>query len=193
MAFEIPLDADRVDDFNLFSTLIRAPVIGTLFWMFGGNSSKGGQQNYNNDDDDEGRDFSLDDNLLYEDSSFILQSSVSRKGECCNRQHHATTLKKAVPSLIASEISESEIVESLDAVSLYGYTGSYSSNYSTGIGKKELSWSDDVGKNLIITEAEVSQQRRTNTVCFCTFWWCTVVRFDVAFQMRHGIKFSIPL
>ncbi len=150
MAFEIPLDADQVDDLNLFSTLVRAPVIGTLLWIFGSSKS----QNC----DDEVREPCIDDDVCDDDSDAQNQSSAT-KGVCKTRQH-GQSLKKAAPSLIGSEISETELVDSLDAVSLYGYTGTYSSNYTSGAPKKELSWSDDVGKNLVVYEAEVR-----NTTC----------------------------
>ena len=148
MAFEIPLEADQVDDLNLFSTLVRAPVIGTLLWIFG-SQSKG--QNQNGDEDV--REPCIDDNLCDDESDARNQSSAT-KGVCKTRQH-GQSLKKAAPSLIGSEISEAELVDSLDAVSLYGYSGTYSSNYTSGAPKKELSWSDDVGKNLVVYEAEV--------------------------------------
>ena len=154
MAFEIPLDADQVDDLNLFSTLVRAPVIGTLLWIFG--SSRGqGQRG-----DDDVREQYIDDGAYDDESN---HQSSSTKGEYKSRQQ-TQPLKKAAPSLIGSEISETELVESLDAVSLYGYTGSYSSTFTSNAPKKELSWSDDVGKNLVIYEAEVR-----NATCIVNF------------------------
>lgn len=147
MAFEIPLDADKVDDLNIFSTLVRAPVIGTLMWMFGG--AKGQQH----DGDEEIREHCLE----YDDGDEYYDNSISnhQSGTKYSKQY-APTLKKAAPSLLGSEISESELVESLDAVSLYGYAGSHLSNYNTTttMPKKELSWSDDVGKNLVVYEDE---------------------------------------
>jgi hypothetical protein len=168
MAFEIPLDADRVDGLNVFSTLMHAPVIGTLFWMFGGGSKGNDQQQH---DCDDGDDVMIqhrldDDENEYEYSTYYEQLTEGRRGACYNRQHHGASLKKAAPSLIGSEISEAELVESLDAVSLYGYAGSYSLNYNSGIGKKKLSWSDDVGKNLVIYETEVSGKTRKCALLF---------------------------
>jgi hypothetical protein len=153
MAFEIPLDADQVDDLNLFSTLVRAPVIGTLLWIFG--SSKGQSQRV----DDEVKEQFIDDSTYVVESN---QQTSATNGDSKIRQH-TNSLKKAAPSLIGSVISEAELVDSLEAVSLYGYTGSYSSNYTSGAPKKELSWSDDVGKNLVIYETEV---RRQHLYCF---------------------------
>jgi len=40
MAFDTPLEADRPAQLNLLHTFIRAPVIGTLMWIFGGDVAK---------------------------------------------------------------------------------------------------------------------------------------------------------
>jgi hypothetical protein len=40
MAFDRPLEADQVDDLNLFSMLLRAPILGTLIWILGGDTSR---------------------------------------------------------------------------------------------------------------------------------------------------------
>lgn len=40
MAFERPIEADRVEDLGLFSSFIRAPVVGTILWLLGGEDAK---------------------------------------------------------------------------------------------------------------------------------------------------------
>ena len=40
MAFDTPLEADRPAQLNLLHTFMRAPVIGTLMWIFGGDVAK---------------------------------------------------------------------------------------------------------------------------------------------------------
>jgi hypothetical protein len=40
MAFERPLEADRVEDLGLFSSFLRAPVVGTILWLLGGEDAK---------------------------------------------------------------------------------------------------------------------------------------------------------
>ena len=40
MAFDRPIEADRVDDLGLFSTFIRAPVVGTILWLLGADDAK---------------------------------------------------------------------------------------------------------------------------------------------------------
>lgn len=36
MAFEHPIEADRVEDLGLFASFMRAPVVGTIMWFLGG-------------------------------------------------------------------------------------------------------------------------------------------------------------
>lgn len=35
MAFNRPIDADRVDDLGLLSSILRVPIIGPIFWVIG--------------------------------------------------------------------------------------------------------------------------------------------------------------
>lgn len=36
MAFDQPIEADKPDDLGFISSFIRAPVVGTIMWLFGG-------------------------------------------------------------------------------------------------------------------------------------------------------------
>ena len=40
MAFDTPLEADRPGEINLLNTFVRAPVVGTLMWIFGGDVAR---------------------------------------------------------------------------------------------------------------------------------------------------------
>lgn len=40
MAFDTPLEADRPGELNLLNALVRAPVVGTLMWIFGGDAAR---------------------------------------------------------------------------------------------------------------------------------------------------------
>ena len=40
MAFDRPIEADRVEDLGLFSSFIRAPLVGTILWLLGGDEAK---------------------------------------------------------------------------------------------------------------------------------------------------------
>ena len=40
MAFEQRIEADQVEDLSLFSSFLRAPVVGTILWLLGGEDAK---------------------------------------------------------------------------------------------------------------------------------------------------------
>ena len=40
MAFDRPIEADRVEDLGLFASFLRAPVVGTILWLLGGEEAK---------------------------------------------------------------------------------------------------------------------------------------------------------
>ena len=40
MAFERPLEADRVDDIGFLSSFVRAPIVGPIMWMLGGDMAR---------------------------------------------------------------------------------------------------------------------------------------------------------
>lgn len=140
MAFEVPLDADRVDDSNLFSTFVRAPLIGTILWILGGNKQE----------EDEARE-KLHGDL--DPTTTTIQHQSSSMKRPCSKQRSA--LKKAAPSLLGSDISDvGEVRESLESMCLYQET---LSKYIPGLPKKELSWSDESGRELVDYGKEVSR------------------------------------
>ena len=51
MAFDRPLEADRVDDLGLLSAFVRAPVLGPIMWILGKKLTDSGK----NDEDKENR------------------------------------------------------------------------------------------------------------------------------------------
>jgi hypothetical protein len=160
MAFEVPLEADRVDDLNFFSTVWRAPVIGTIFWILGGDKARrveeeqetkdlhpsaGGDSVDGGDDRDAG--FSQEERLSAA-ADDNMKRSFSRR----------SSLKKNTPSLADSEVSElADVGESLEGLSL--------SKGKHGHRKKELSWSDESGKDLAEIIHEVSYYMH------CLLWW----------------------
>jgi hypothetical protein len=190
MAFEVPLEADRVDDLNLFSTFVRAPVIGTLLWILGGNKAKEEeereQQQHKLGEDDSSFENNSNDDLM--NKAQMKRSFSKRSGG----------LKKTAPSLIGSEISDmGEIRESLDTLAL---DGELSSDKLNGQFKKELSWSDESGRgDLVQYVDEVGQgcdafwhlkQRGfafPGTACSVSCCdACTIPRYNPAFWMNEN-------
>lgn len=47
MAFDRPLEADKVDDLGLLSSFVRAPILGPLVWILGRNMEKSHSQDEN--------------------------------------------------------------------------------------------------------------------------------------------------
>jgi len=141
MAFEVPLEADRVDDLNFFATLVRAPVIGTLQWILG-------VRGKDEDDPEEVHMEALDE-------ATENQYSTANNHPTMKRSKRAGGLKKAAPSLIGSEISDiGEVRESMDALCLEHepstrYYENVPGSFKT---KKSLSWSDESGRDLVVNK-----------------------------------------
>lgn len=131
MAFDRPIEADRVDDLNLFSTFIRAPVIGTLMWILGGRQAQ--------EEEDEQKEFQA----TLEVSTKTTSCQYSKTG---NRK---SALRKRSPCMVASDVScESRVDDLMDCSdgSSDGFHDAPSSTLSRR--KKELSWSDESGMRL---------------------------------------------
>ena len=154
MAFEVPLEADRVDDLNFFSTIVRAPVIGTLQWLLGGRSKDAHGL------EEPGLE-ALDHEKSDNQHSFANNATIKRS-------KRAGALKKAPPSLVGSEISDiCEVRESFDTMCVEHGPFYSSTRYASGssfTGKKSLSWSDESGKDLVVNK--VSNSTIAAACCF---------------------------
>lgn len=128
MAFERPIEADRVDDFSLIGTFIRAPVVGTLMWILGGNRAREEEEEQSRvSTSEEGNSPS---NPLYGTS----------------RRHKKMPLKGMPPKTTNSDVSEfTDGVEMMDGRQLF----TQDMQQSFGKKKKELSWSDENGRELV--------------------------------------------
>jgi hypothetical protein len=173
MAFDQPLEADRVDDLNFFSTIIRAPVVGALFWFLGGEEAK------QRDEEEKTLRAQLFGNPSEEldDDSWRSASSSSRGADCpvdpCSAGFppRRSTLKKAPPSMAESEVSTlsfassaagtttkdriEQCSESLDHMTLEEFQNATAATSLSLKRKKELSWSDESGHNLVEYIGEV--------------------------------------
>jgi hypothetical protein len=163
MAFEVPLEADRVDDLNLFSTFVRAPVIGTLMWILGGDKAK---------EEDMQRTQQLHDSSTEQDDAPCTDRSSLKRVKV---KH--SSLKKVAPSLLGSEVSDvGEIRDGLDSMCFDDtepmLEGS-GSRFEPGRQKRELSWSDEIGKDLVVycekvrSYKENRSSRRPSLVSSC--------------------------
>jgi hypothetical protein len=169
MAFDRPLEADQVDDLNLFSMLLRAPILGTLIWILGGDASRKEEEEARRREDfqsfSECKTNSSDASLTPS-----LRSSKSRPRK--------SALKKKSSRTIGSEVSDqSDSIGDSNASALQHeglgeMTRSYSSSSSCSAKvsslkerKKELSWSDESGHQLVKydNEVRISNGRQSST------------------------------
>eukprot|EP00548_Thalassiothrix_antarctica_P012093 CAMPEP_0194159556 /NCGR_PEP_ID=MMETSP0152-20130528/77901_1 /TAXON_ID=1049557 /ORGANISM="Thalassiothrix antarctica, Strain L6-D1" /LENGTH=282 /DNA_ID=CAMNT_0038869141 /DNA_START=645 /DNA_END=1493 /DNA_ORIENTATION=- len=150
MAFDRPLEADKVNDLGLFSSFIRAPVVGVLMWALGGDEAKrieeeqqerelieqltGEQQQHNNSNDG--------------------TIPASRLKEMINHNRKKKNGLKALPRLISSDLS--------DFSDLGPHQDSEDDDEVDNITRKvkKMSWSDESHKN---TRDEIKQTSRTHS------------------------------
>ena len=153
MAFDQPLEADRVDDLNLFSSFVRAPIIGTIMWLLGGDAAKKQEEEQRRQDTAAA--------MIVEGANSDALSSISNK--CTSKARLRRSSLKKAPHLIGSEVSElgelsdplgnEAAATALPDLHLQRSTGSSSSSGSAVSlkrqrRKKQLSWSDETGHDL---------------------------------------------
>jgi hypothetical protein len=127
MAFDSPLEADRIDDLGFVSAFIRAPVIGTLMWVLGGSKAM---------EEDE------KDQMMI-DSENDGTSRHHNHRHSLNMKETNGKLKKTAPRLIGSDISE--FAAEAEALSLEGCS---LQEYSDLRKSRKMSWSDESGQDL---------------------------------------------
>lgn len=127
MAFDRPIDADRIDDFNLFSAFVRAPL-----WILGG--VLGGNRaspSTTTDGDDE------------------LDGALPR----IVRTHHENIPPTSEPmqKQDSGKVTLGTVPSDEDCSSSCSYSG------TADMKRKNLSWSDESGKNLVEYNDQVSK------------------------------------
>ena len=169
MAFDQPLEADRVDP-NFFSTLARAPVVGALLWVLGGNKALEEEEKQRKQQvanamlasSDAGNGSETEALRIKHPAKMTLSKRVSSL--------NASELKKSPPSLLGSEISVEECVDTLDGMSLVHHNTSSSQGKLKPDGtapRKQLSWSDECGKDLVDYGDEVRNDRHSRRHVAC--------------------------
>lgn len=150
MAFDFPIEADRVDNLNLFSVFLRAPVIGTVMWFISGGAAR------REEEEDDNRNTIRDDSGNSEPTE-TLQPRPSPPPSPLRGLHtmdediegHHLPFKRMPPRLIHSDVSE--IADNpfvAEAVSQYQASVC---NNTAPLSKKEkkMSWSDESGRRLV--------------------------------------------
>ena len=142
MAFDHPVEADRVD-LSLASIMSRAPVIGSLMYLLGGQHAR-------------------------EEEAYVVDAALNENLDTANSQDAApnqkpikSALKKSSPSLAPTEDSDNEsFLSATDTSERASGTSDADSCFRRK--KKELSWSDESGQNLVeyMDALEVSSNSR---------------------------------
>jgi len=136
MAFDRPIEADRIDDFNLFSAFVRAPL-----WILGGVLGGGGGKSSSDETD-------CDDEL-----DGALPRTVSEPPQ------HEENIPPPSALLGSGQAPLATVVSDEDCSSACSCTAEMK--------RKNLSWSDESGKNLV----EYNDQVRQNISFSCLVCW----------------------
>lgn len=127
MAFDRPLEADRVDELSLLSSFVSAPIVGPLLWMLGGHAAAKTQQKKLNAE--------------------TISSQVEGTQHSCPLTDARSS---PVPNADGSDVSDEgdyTMDENDDAMVNAG---------STFRKSRKMSWSDESGQNLVEYCDEVS-------------------------------------
>ena len=151
MAFDRPLEADKVNDLGLFSTFVRAPIVGSIMWALSGDEAKKREieeQRKQERRDLEGEDHESEEKPI---AATQLQQMIEH-----NRNRKKS--KKNVPNLIGSDLSDfGDLAIHAESADLDDaereeceFGGSLRRN-------KKMSWSDESGQYLCEVIDEVSE------------------------------------
>lgn len=151
MAFEQPLEADKVGDNSLIA-FISSPVIGTLSWILGARGDDSNRKIMNEDDQAH----------LLRDLEDMDLSDDSDNGTSTGHAARHISGNGGLPRLVRSEVSVGEHGQNVSTISRVNAKielNNSSSNSRIGE-KKKMSWSE----NLVEYMDEVSCVGQDNTV-----------------------------
>lgn len=135
MAFDRPLEADRVDELSLLSSFVSAPIVGPLLWMLGGHAAAKTQQKKLNAE--------------------TISSQVEGTQHSCPLTDARSS---PVPNADGSDVSDEgdyTMDENDDAMVNAG---------STFRKSRKMSWSDESGQNLVEYCDESSHNSHTSSM-----------------------------
>lgn len=140
MAFDMPIEADRVDDLGLFSFFIRAPIVGTIMWILGGDEAKKQEE----------KEKQTNDEVVSQEHSVLAPAQLQKMIES-NQQKRKGGLKKA-PRLVGSDISDfGDCAIQLNAADMEHHfsRSALEDEYDLAKSNKKMSWSDESGQDLV--------------------------------------------
>mmetsp|Transcript_32135 Transcript_32135/g.53096 ORF Transcript_32135/g.53096 Transcript_32135/m.53096 type:complete len:163 (-) Transcript_32135:1280-1768(-) len=162
MAFDHPLEADKVDDSGLFSTFVTVPAVGFIMWVLGADEAKKKEE--------EQQKRELKEQLEGEHNSSSSggehESSSSEKKTIPSKQLHQMITytqnkrmrKKMPPRMVGSDLSDFGDLAIAMEESKFADSDSEYDIRAYGLRRsKKMSWSDESGKDLCEIKNEVSQ------------------------------------
>mmetsp|Transcript_871 Transcript_871/g.1327 ORF Transcript_871/g.1327 Transcript_871/m.1327 type:complete len:164 (-) Transcript_871:1051-1542(-) len=135
MAFDRPLEADKVDDLGLFSSFIRAPVVGVIMWALGGDEARKIEE--------QEQERELKEQLSGEQYNVVNDRPVpaSQLKQMIEHNRNKKNGVKLLPKLINSDLSDfNDLAINDDPDDHEEETGSMKG--------KKMSWSDENGQEL---------------------------------------------
>jgi len=157
MAFDRPLDADRVDNLGLLSSFLRAPIVGPIMWILGGDMAQ--------KQEDEERRKATRTALGTSDASRDESSEDRRKpiSDQSKIQYESSTNASGILYSDMAETSDcAQEFESNDDGLQIATTGLRKSRQLFDKKTRKTSWSDESGQSLAQYYDEVS----LNRLCF---------------------------
>ena len=190
MAFDQPIEADRIDDFNLISAFVRAPL-----WILGGVLGSKSSSSKDEDEDDAAlppKRLDDDEDIYDDERSENFSPNVNYYGSSSSSSYMATTTTTKAqssassrpPSMVSSSFSSSSSSTASSSHSYSSFLASSSrdnSNNSKHKTKKTMSWSDESGQSLCeYATAEVSYRMHS-------LWW-SGLRLDASENDPCGLR-----
>jgi hypothetical protein len=155
MAFDHPLEADKVDDLGLFSTFVRAPVVGFIMWALGGDEAKKREE-------EEQRKRQVKEQLEGEtaESAPSEEKSVPsmQLQQMIEHNRNKKMGKKMFPRMVGSDLSDFGDLATASDSTFCDTDDECDCGDGGGLRRtKKMSWSDESGKDLCEMINEVSK------------------------------------
>eukprot|EP00551_Chaetoceros_affinis_P007557 CAMPEP_0203683524 /NCGR_PEP_ID=MMETSP0090-20130426/47569_1 /ASSEMBLY_ACC=CAM_ASM_001088 /TAXON_ID=426623 /ORGANISM="Chaetoceros affinis, Strain CCMP159" /LENGTH=400 /DNA_ID=CAMNT_0050552673 /DNA_START=374 /DNA_END=1576 /DNA_ORIENTATION=- len=148
MAFDRPLEADRVDDLGLLSTFVRAPIVGPIMWILGKKLAE------NNGEEEK-------ENTL---SIVAASAKAEDANECPSSSSSSFQLSRAKGSF--PDIASSSISDIMNSVSLEEDRGNNSNNAANNTNNSSSSGkqtSTSTNSNTCTTDEETKHNEAFNS------------------------------
>ncbi len=171
MAFDRPLEADRVDDLGLLSTFVRAPIVGPIMWILGRKLAE-------HDDEEKENNLSIASTKTH-DTACTESSSSTMTTKHKLQSSQACGSFPDIASTAISDIMQSSSMEEDRGNNVNGeeensngklISSDEESKHSEAFNSfqnrkksRKMSWSDESGQNLVEYCDLVSKRVKLNT------------------------------